>query len=65
MEIVNDFFTKGYQCNLKAKKIVQSLYVKVISIYINFVPVPLPIHYFNPLKYRIWITISSMIVEIF
>lgn len=59
------FFTKGHQRSLQAKKnIIGSLLIKIISIVIGFILVPLTIHYINPSQYGIWLTISSMIAWI-
>lgn len=60
-----NFFTKGNQRSLKAKKnIIGSLLVKGLSIAIGLVLVPLTIHYINPSQYGIWLTLSSMIAWI-
>ena len=60
-----DFFTKGNQRSLKAKKnIIGSLLIKSMSIAIGLVLVPLTIHYINPSQYGIWLTLSSMIAWI-
>lgn len=60
-----DFFTKGNQRSLKAKKnIIGSLLIKGMSIAIGLVLVPLTIHYINPSQYGIWLTLSSMIAWI-
>jgi O-antigen/teichoic acid export membrane protein len=60
-----DFFTKGHQRSLDAKKnIIGALLIKGISIAIGLVLVPLTINYINPSKYGIWLTLSSMIAWI-
>ncbi len=60
-----NFFTKGNQRSLQAKKnIVGSLLIKGMSIAIGLVLVPLTIHYINPSQYGIWLTLSSMIAWI-
>jgi len=57
-----NFFTKGNQRSLKAKKnIVFSFLIKGLSIGITLVLVPLTIDYVNPTKYGIWLTLSSII----
>lgn len=57
-----NFFTKGHQRSLDAKKnIAGSLLIKGISIIISFVMVPLTIHYISPAKYGVWLTLSSII----
>src|SRR5437868_2015111 len=60
-----DFFTKGHQRSLEAKKnIIGSLVIKGISIAIGLILVPLTIHYINPSQYGIWLALSSMIAWI-
>ena len=60
-----DFFTKGNQRSLQAKKnIIGSLLIKVLSIATGLVLVPLTIHYINPSQYGVWLTLSSMIAWI-
>lgn len=60
-----NFFSKGNQRSLKAKKnIIGSLVIKGLSIVIGLVLVPLTIHYINPSQYGIWLTLSSMIAWI-
>ena len=53
---------KGHERSVKAKKnIILSGVIKGISIAISLVLVPLTIHYVNPTKYGIWLTLSSII----
>lgn len=57
-----NFFTKGHQRSLEAKKnIISSIAIKGISIMVGLISVPLTIHYINPSQYGIWVTLSSMI----
>lgn len=64
-QYVINFFTKGHERSLKAKKnIIGSLLIKGMSIAIGLVLVPLTIHYINPSQYGIWLTLSSMIAWI-
>jgi O-antigen/teichoic acid export membrane protein len=57
-----DFFTKGHQRSLEAKKNIFGLFViKGTSIAINLILVPLTINYINPTQYGIWLTLSSII----
>lgn len=61
-EFITNFFTKGHQRTLEAKKnIAASIAIKGISIAINLALVPLTIHYVNPTQYGIWLTLSSII----
>ncbi|MFH6769531.1 oligosaccharide flippase family protein [Gaetbulibacter aquiaggeris] len=61
-EIVFNFFNKGHQRTLEAKKnIAASFFIKGISIVINLALVPLTINYVNPSQYGIWLTLSSIV----
>jgi O-antigen/teichoic acid export membrane protein len=56
------FFTNGHERSIKAKKnIIASFVIKVLSIFINLLLVPLTIHYVNPTRYGIWLTLSAII----
>jgi O-antigen/teichoic acid export membrane protein len=56
------FFTKGNERTLKAKKnIAASFIIKGASGAINLLLIPLTLHYLNPTKYGIWITLYSII----
>lgn len=64
-QYVLNFFTKGHERSLKAKKnIIGSVVIKGMSIAIGLILVPLTIHYINPSQYGIWLTLSSMIAWI-
>lgn len=55
-------FKKGNERSNKAKKnILLSILIKGISIAVSLVLVPLTIHYVNPTRYGIWLTLSSII----
>ena len=55
-------FSKGHERSVKAKKnILYSFVIKGFSIAISLVLVPLTIHYVNPTRYGIWLTLSSII----
>jgi len=59
---LSNFFTKGHQRSLEAKKnIFASFAIKGLSILIGLVLVPLTIDYINPTRYGIWLTLSSII----
>jgi len=61
-QFVTDFFTKGNERTLLAKKnIAASFLIKGISIVISLVLVPLTINYINPTQYGIWLTLSSIV----
>src|SRR5674476_825157 len=54
--------SRGHERSVKAKKnILLSIVIKGLSILISLVLVPLTIHYVNPTKYGIWLTLSSII----
>lgn len=58
----NSFFTKGHSRTLLAKKnIVASFFIKGGSIVIGLMLVPLTISYVSPVKYGVWLTISSIV----
>jgi O-antigen/teichoic acid export membrane protein len=62
---IKEFITKGNQRSVDAKKnVIGSLLIKVMSIAISLVMVPLTIHYINPTQYGIWLTMSSMVAWI-
>lgn len=56
------FFTQGHKRSLQAKQhILASILIKCVSIVISFVLIPLTLNYLNPVKYGIWLTITSVI----
>jgi O-antigen/teichoic acid export membrane protein len=64
--IIHQYFfgiiNKGHERSVRAKKhILGSLVIRGGSILINLLLVPLTIHYLNPTKYGIWLTLSSII----
>src|ERR1035437_3613086 len=59
---IREFFTKGHERSVKAKKnILGAFIVKGGSILINLLLVPLTLNYLNPVKYGIWITLTSLV----
>ena len=57
-----NIITKGHERSVNAKKnILASLIIKGCSILISLFLVPLTIHYLNPTRYGIWLTLSSII----
>lgn len=59
--IIN-YLTQGNVRSIKAKQnIAFSFLIKGLSIAISLVLVPLTIHYINPTRYGIWLTLSSII----
>lgn len=60
---VTDFFTRGHQRTLTAKKnIIKSVFLKGGSVAISLVLLPLTINYVNPAQFGIWLTLSSIMV---
>lgn len=56
------FFTKGHERSVKTKKnILTSIAIKCVSIAVSFLLIPLALNYLNPVKYGIWLTLSSVI----
>jgi O-antigen/teichoic acid export membrane protein len=56
------FFTRGHERSLKAKRnIIASMFIKCVSIAISFLLIPLALNYLTPVKYGIWITLTSVI----
>ena len=56
------FFASGNSRTLAIKKnILGSLFLKFISILVSLLVVPLTINYINPVRYGIWLTLSSII----
>jgi O-antigen/teichoic acid export membrane protein len=59
---IRDFFTKGNERSINAKKnIVFIAMLKGLSIAISLFLVPITIHYVNPTRYGIWLTLSSIV----
>lgn len=62
IKFLKDFFSKGHQRSLEAKKhIFISLFVKGSNILITFLLVPLTISYITESQYGIWLTLSAMV----
>ena len=65
IERLKRFITQGDKRSVEAKKnVIGSLLIKVMSIAISLVMVPMTIHYINPTQYGIWLTLSSMVAWI-
>jgi len=57
-----NIISKGHERSVNAKKnILASIIIKGCSILISLFLVPLTIHYLNPTRYGIWLTLSSII----
>jgi O-antigen/teichoic acid export membrane protein len=62
VKYIIDFFTKGHERSVKAKKnIVSSFFIKAVGIGISLVTLPLTLNYVNPSSYGIWLTLSSIV----
>src|SRR4051812_7995739 len=60
--LVKGFISKGHQRSVKAKKnIITSFIIKGFSIILSLAFVPLTVSYVNPLRYGIWLALSSII----
>lgn len=58
---IKDFFSKGHERTLTAKRnVVVSLFVKGGAILVLLVTVPMAIHYVNSMQYGVWLTLSSL-----
>ena len=61
-ELIKNFFTQGNQRSINAKKNILLLaIIKGCSIAVSLLLVPLTIHYVNPTRYGIWLTLSSIV----
>jgi len=61
-QYVKNFFTQGNKRSLNAKKNILLLgVIKGCSIAISLVLVPITIHYVNPTRYGVWLTLSSIV----
>jgi len=59
---IQRIFSQGHERTLRAKRnIAASFVIKVINIAVGLVLVPLTIHYLDPTRYGIWITLTSII----
>jgi O-antigen/teichoic acid export membrane protein len=59
---VIDFFTKGHERSVRAKKnIISSFFIKGLSISISLITLPLTLNYVNSSSYGIWLTLSSIV----
>lgn len=62
---IKHFFSQGDKRSIEAKKnVIGSLFIRVLSIAISLIMVPLTIHYVNPTLYGIWLTMSSVVAWI-
>jgi O-antigen/teichoic acid export membrane protein len=62
---LKNFITQGHKRSVEAKKnVIGSLLIKIMSIAVSLVMVPMTIHYINPTQYGIWLTLSSMVAWI-
>ena len=62
LDIIRKYFQEGNPRSILAKKhIVGSLFVRIASIAISLVMVPLTISYVNPARYGIWLVLSSVV----
>jgi O-antigen/teichoic acid export membrane protein len=56
------YLTTGHPRSILVKRnMLASLFIKGFSIFISLLLVPLTIHYINPTRYGVWLTLSSII----
>ncbi len=59
---LKDFLSKGHERTVRAKKnIILSFFINGLNIVLGLALVPLLIQYLSPVKYGIWITLSTII----
>jgi len=59
---ISNFFTKGHERSIQAKKNIAATFViKGFSILISLIFVPIVLNYVNPDGYGIWLTLSSIV----
>jgi len=62
-QTITNFFTKGHERTIKAKKnIAFSFVLKAINIATGLVLVPLVLNYLDETRYGIWLTLSSLVM---
>lgn len=60
--MISGFFNKGHERSIKAKKnIIATIVIRVFSILISFMLVPLTINYVHSNSYGIWLALSSIV----
>lgn len=60
--VLKSTMTQGSQRSLEAKRnILASFAIKIFSVGISLILVPLTIHYVDPAQYGIWLTLSSIV----
>lgn len=60
--IISDFVNNGHERSVKAKKnIISSLLIRIISILISFITLPITLNYVDSSAYGIWLTLSSIV----
>lgn len=65
IKCINKYLKKGNLRSIEAKKnILCSIFIKILSILISLLLVPLTINYLNPSRYGIWLTLSSVVAWI-
>lgn len=59
---ISRHFAEGHSRTVKAKKNIAALFIlRAISTLTNFLLVPLTLHYLNPTRYGIWLTLTSLV----
>jgi O-antigen/teichoic acid export membrane protein len=59
---LKNFVSSGHERSIKTKRnILSAMLIKCFSIVISFLLIPLALNYLNPVKYGIWLTLTSVI----
>jgi O-antigen/teichoic acid export membrane protein len=59
---LKNFVSSGHERSVRTKKnILSAMLIKCVSIVISFLLIPLALNYLNPVKYGIWLTLTSVI----
>lgn len=59
---IRSFITEGHERSVKTKRnIFNSVLIKCFSVIISFLLIPLALDYLNPVKFGIWLTLTSVI----
>ncbi|MBW7888004.1 MAG: MATE family efflux transporter [Bacteroidetes bacterium] len=61
-QFLRTYFTQGHQRSITVKKnILFLVFLKGFSLVVTFFMVPLMLHYLSPVKYGIWVTLTSIV----
>lgn len=61
-QLIRNFLSNGQERSIKTKKnIIYSFLLKIISVIVSFILVPITLHYLGVKEYGIWLTLSSIL----